>query len=111
MSSRNLSQPLAPVFAIAVFIALAGCGRGAPAPIDAPIRYNSTDALRARLEEVAKYGDGGSSLGGIPESIAELTKSDPVKGEKLLADFRRLDTADSKDERKKIAQEMADQLK
>ncbi len=109
MSFRNVIQPVLSLLAIAV--AIAGCGRGAPAPIDAPIRYTSTDALRARLEEVTKYGDGGSSLGGISESIAELTKTDSVKGEKLLADFKRLDTTDSKEERKKIAQEMAEQLK
>ena len=94
-----------------ILVGLAGCGRSSSAPIDAPIRYTSTDALRARLEEVSKYGDGGSSLGGISESIAELTKTDSVKGEKLLADFQRLNTADSKEGRKKIAQEMAEQLK
>lgn len=111
MSFRTLIQPLLSLLAIADLVALAGCGRGAPTSIDAPIRYTSNDALRARLEEVSKYGDGGSSLGGISESIAELTKTDSVKGEKLLADFKRLDTTDSKEERKKIAQEMAEQLK
>lgn len=91
-------------------IALTGCSKE-PSPLDAPIRYNSNAELKARLEEVAKYGDGGSSLGGIPESIAELTKTDPAKGEKLLAAFKRLDTTDSKEERRKIAKEMAEQLK
>lgn len=110
MSFECWIQRAVSVLVISISLALTGCGR-APSPVDAPIRYNSTDALKARLEEVAHYGDGGSSLGGISESIAELTKADPAKGEKLLASFQRLNTTDSKDERKKIAKEMAEQLK
>ncbi len=89
---------------------LSGCGRGT-AEVDQPMGYDSTAELKARLLEVSQYGDGGSSLGGIPESIEELTKSDPEKGKKLLNHFQRLDTTDSKEERKTIAKEMADELK
>ena len=96
--------------AIVLVISCAGCGRP-PSKLDEPIRYSSIDALKERLNDVAHYGDGGSSLGGIPESIEELTKSDPAKGAKLLASFQRLNTTDSKDERKKIAEEMMEQLK
>lgn len=110
MSAACLKKQFVSVLVVTLSLTLAGCGR-APAPIDAPIRYSSTDALKARLEEVAHYGDGGSSLGGIEESITELTKTDTAKGEKLLASFQRLNTTDSKDERKKIAKEMAEQLK
>lgn len=75
------------------------------------MRYTTKDKLRERLEQVAKYGDGGSSLGGIPESIDELLKSDPEKGKVLLADFQKLNTADDKETRKTIAKEMAEKLK
>lgn len=111
MLKHKLLQPLLCGIITAFSIALVGCGSKEPSPLDAPMRYNSNAELKARLEEVAKYGDGGSSLGGIPESIAELTKTDPAKAEKLLADFKRLDVTDSKEERRKIAKEMADQLK
>ncbi|OYW20287.1 MAG: hypothetical protein B7Z55_07505 [Planctomycetales bacterium 12-60-4] len=95
---------------VAVITCLAtGCGTPA-SPLDEPMGYKSTSELKARLLEVSKYGDGGSSLGGIPESIEQLTQTEPDKGKKLLADFNRLNTAESKDARKKIAKEMADQL-
>ena len=96
---------------ITLTFALAGCGGRAPSPKDEPMRYKTTDKLRGRLEQVAQYGDGGSSLGGIPESIEELTKKEPEKGKKLLADFQKLNTATDKESRKKIAKEMAEQLK
>lgn len=86
-----------------------GCS-GGKAAINEPTRYKTTSALKERLLEVAKYGDGGSSLGGIEESIAELMKEDAEKGKKLKGSFQRLNTTNSKDERKKIAKEMADQL-
>lgn len=111
MLNQNTLRPSLCGMVMAFSIALVGCGSKEPSPLDAPMRYNSNAELKARLEEVAKYGDGGSSLGGIPESIAELTKTDPAKGEKLLSDFKRLDMTDSKEERRKIAKEMADQLK
>lgn len=110
MFARGMKQPVVSALVISISCLLVGCGR-APAPVDAPMRYNSTDALLERLNEVARYGDGGSSLGGISESIAALTKTDPGKGAKLLASFQRLDTTDSKEERKRIAKEMAEQLK
>ncbi len=110
MSCNPLSLRFLFAAAFLCSIILSGCSKE-PAAIDAPVRYNSNAELISRLEEVAKYGDGGSSLGGIPESIAELTKSDPAKGEKLLASFQKLNTTDSKDVRKKIAKEMAEQLK
>jgi len=101
---------LYPAFIVATSLSVVGCGR-APSPVDAPMRYSSIDALNERLKDVAKYGDGGSSLGGIPESIEDLTKTDPAKGAKLLACFERLNTTDSKETRKKIALEMAEILK
>lgn len=97
------------VVPLLLMLTMSGCGRGT-AEVDQPMRYDSTAALKARLLEVSQYGDGGSSLGGIPESIEELTKSDPELGKKLLSDFQRLNTTDSKEERKMIAKEMADEL-
>jgi hypothetical protein len=87
---------------------LLGCG--GRAPIDQPVGYKSHAELKARLLEVSQYGDGGSSLGGIPESIAALTNDQPELGKQLLADFQRLNTTDSKEQRKKIAKQMADQI-
>lgn len=101
-----------PLCLVAVIIpfALSGCGRG-NAKLNEPIRYTSVDKLRERLEDVAKYGDGGSSLGGIPESIEDITKNEPDKGKALLQDFQRLNTASDKETRKAIAKEMAEKLK
>jgi hypothetical protein len=88
---------------------IAGCG-GGTSPLNEPMGYKSHSELKSRLLEVSQYGDGGSSLGGISESIEVLMKDEPEKGKKLLADFQKLNTATSKDVRKKIAKEMADQL-
>ena len=110
MSSYPMSLRLLFAAVLLWSIVAPGCSKE-PAAIDAPMRYKSNAELIARLEEVAKYGDGGSSLGGIPESIEELTKSDPDKGKKLLERFQKLNTTDSKDERRKVAKEMADLLK
>lgn len=97
------------VVGLVAICALAGCG-GGRSEIDEPISYKSHAELKSRLLDVAKYGDGGSSLGGIPESIAALTKDHPELGKQLLDDFQKLNTANSKDERKKIAQTMADRI-
>lgn len=87
-----------------------GCGRE-NSKLNEPMGYKSTAELKSRLLEVSQYGDGGSSLGGLSESIESVLKTDqPEKEQKLQADFRRLNTTNSKDERKKIAKEMADQL-
>jgi hypothetical protein len=91
-----------------VLLVLAGCG--GRAAVDQPMAYKSHGELKARLLEVSQYGDGGSSLGGIPESIAALTKDRPDLGKELQADFQRLNTTDSKEERKKIARQMADRI-
>lgn len=98
------------MLAIMISMTLSGCGQG-NSKLNEPIRYSSIDKLRERLEDVAKYGDGGSSLGGIPESIEDITKSEPEKGKQLLADFQRLNTASDKEARKQIAKEMAEKLK
>lgn len=90
-------------------LGLSGCGNSR-SPIDEPIRYTTVDKLRERLEDVAKYGDGGSSLGGIPESIDELMQSDPENGKLLQEEFLKLNTADDKETRKEIARRMADHL-
>lgn len=110
MFTRAVLPQFVSAFVLSMSFLLIGCGR-VPAPVDAPMRYSSIDALNERLKDIAKYGDGGSSLGGIPESIEELTKSNPELGARLLASFQRLNTTDSKEDRKKIALEMAEQLK
>lgn len=92
-----------------ITLSLIGCSQGDP-KLNEPMGYKTTSELKTRLLEVAKYGDGGSSLGGIPESIEALMKDDAEKGKKLQAAFQRLNTANTKDARQKIAQEMADQI-
>jgi len=108
MKSRVKSRTWAFVLSISLAL-LAGCS-GQRAEIDQPITYNSYSELKSRLLDVAQYGDGGSSLGGIPESIEALSKDQPEVGKKLAADFKRLNTANTKDERKKIAKDMADKI-
>ncbi len=98
-----------PCCALLMSAAMMGCSDRS-APINQPVGYKSHSELKARLLEVSQYGDGGSSLGGISESIEQLMEGEPEKGKKLLADFQRLNTSNSKEERKKIAKAMADQL-
>lgn len=103
--------PPLPALFVALLIGLPPCGCSrSPAKVDEPVRYNSHAELKSRLLEVSQYGDAGSSLGGIPESIDALSKDDPETGKLLQADFQKLNTSNSKEERKKIAKEMADRI-
>jgi len=110
VSSSNGVTRWLRVAVLALTLPLVGCGGGAKDKLNEPMGYKTIEALRERLKDVAKYGDGGSSLGGIPESIAELTKSDPDKAKKLLDAFQTLNTTEDKDTRKKVANEMLEML-
>jgi len=97
-------------FAFAM-LSIAGCGGAPPATKDdgrTPV--NTQSELKQKLLEVAQYGGGGSSLDRIPDALNELKKTDPAKGEKLLGDFKRLESTPNMEQRKQIAKEMADQL-
>lgn len=109
MMHHNVIHQWARASLVALSLVVCGCG-GGRAPIDEPVRYQSIEKLKERLTAVSQYGDGGSSLGGIPESIDELLKDDPEKGKILLADFQRLNTASDKETRKQIAKEMMEKL-
>lgn len=95
---------------LTLLVSLTGCGNSAADKLNEPMGYKTIEALRERLKDVAKYGDGGSSLGGIPESIDALMKSDPDKAKKLLDAFQTLNTTDDKETRKKVANEMLEML-
>lgn len=109
ISRLNQKHSAFRAYCLLVITILAGCG-SQQSPLNEPMGYKTHAELKARLMEVSQYGDGGSSLGGIPESIEALMKDDPEKGQKLQADFLKLNTANTKDERKKIAKAMAEQL-
>ncbi len=95
--------------AVVVVVMLAGCG-SAPVKQPEPANLKSFDELKTRLKEVVQYGQGGSALMGMQESIESLKKVDATKGEVLAADFKRLDTAPTTEDRKRVAQEMIDKL-
>lgn len=108
-SALRRMQCLAIVFAVMLSGGLPGCGKTQSKKFE-PMRYNSLDKLKERLKQVSEFGDGGSSLGGIPESIDELMKGNPEKGKAMREAFLRLDTATEKEVRKKIAKEMVNML-
>lgn len=110
ISSWKRVSPALVALMLALLVSMTGCGNSAADKINEPMGYKTIEALRERLKDVAKYGDGGSSLGGIPESIDALMKSDPDKAKKLLDAFQTLNTTDDKETRKKVANEMLEML-
>jgi hypothetical protein len=97
-------------------VACCGCGGGEPAdpaPVDveAASKADSTSELKARLNEIATTGSGGSATAGLRPSIEELVKSgDPQKGNELLSDLALLEASQDPEEIKAIAKRMADKL-
>ena len=94
-----------------LFVLLLGSGCGSPLPENTAPPPVEREALRKRLEGITQHGFGGSALGGIDLAIQELKDINETQRKKLLEDFHRLDIVAENDERKKIAQEMVDQLK
>lgn len=96
-------------FSLVAVLMVVGCG-GTPVKQPEPAKLKSFEELKTRLKEVVQYGQGGSALMGMQESIEALKKIDAAKGETLAADFKRLDLAATTEERKQIAQSMIDKL-
>ncbi|MDB5346296.1 MAG: hypothetical protein JWP89_4673 [Schlesneria sp.] len=95
--------------AVVVILMVVGCG-SAPVKQPEPTNLKSFEELKTRLKEVVQYGQGGSALMGMQESIESLKKVDAAKGDALAVDFKRLDMAATTEERKQIAQGMIDKL-
>lgn len=87
-----------------------GCGGAAAPPADAQPQPANTADLKKKLLEIAERGGSGSALFGLSEAIEEIKKTDAPKGDKLLADLKRLESTANIDQQKQIANQMADQL-
>jgi hypothetical protein len=96
-----------------LLIAAATCGstgcsrqRGAPGGPEGVLPAVASDAeLRQRLEYMVQSGIAGSGLGGLPEFFANHAK----KAE-LMADFKKLEAAQTPDQVKAIAKTMLGRL-
>lgn len=88
-----------------------GCGSSAPtAPaVDGQV-HSSVDELKQRLAQVAKNGDGGSSLMGLSESVEKLRPTLGDKTDKLAKGVSQLDSAGTPEQRKTIAARMLKEL-
>src|SRR5260370_13582 len=87
---------------VVLAVAASGCGGGggggagsgaADVPIEQKMKPASTAELKARLESIAKTGEGGSATAGIRPAVEDLKKTDPKKAEALLPDLTRLERA------------------
>ena len=91
-------------------LAVAGCGSRPTAPtVDAPV-YSTLDELKERLGEVAKNGDGGSSLMGLSESVEKIRATEPKKADMLAKGVGQLENAGTPAQRKAIAAKMLKDL-
>ena len=97
-------------FVSVLTVTLVGCDSGnKPAsPINSSPAVSSNDALKARLDEMAKTGAAGSALAGMEEVIGKI--EDATKRESLMKNYKLLSQANSPEEVKKLAEEMASQL-
>ncbi len=92
---------------------LSGCGGGgtaASAPTTDGVVYDNLEDLKQRLGEVAKNGDGGSSLMGLSESVEKIRATDPKKAEILAKGVAQLDSAGTPAQRKTIAAKLLKDL-
>jgi hypothetical protein len=93
---------------------LSGCGGGggsaAIAPTTDGVVYDNLEDLKQRLGEVAKNGDGGSSLMGLSESAEKLRATDPKKADIVAKGVAQLDSAGTPAQRKAIAAKLLKDL-
>ena len=73
--------------------------------VDAPV-YSTLDELKERLGEVARNGDGGSSLMGLSESVEKIRATEPKKADMLAKGVGQLENAGTPAQRKAIAAKM-----
>lgn len=99
----------------ALMFSIAGCG--GPAPTDGPPtdveqlnQAKSKTELKARLLEIAAAGAAGSATAGMQSGIEALRAEDAALADGLLADLKKLETAGSPAQVKKIATDMAGKL-
>lgn len=96
---------------LVVTVISAGCNSAPPAPVTDGQVYSSFDEVKQRLEEVAKNGDGGSSLMGLSESIEKLRATDAEKATTLAHGVKQLEAAPTTEQRKAIATKMLEGMK
>jgi len=100
------------VLAALALVWFAGCGSSGPAvPPEKPKEYASTNDLKARLEEIAKTGVGGSAVMGFQESIEKTVRpKNAALADELLQDLKELEHATEAEQTKAIATRMAGKL-
>lgn len=102
---------------------LTGCGASMPdaasvdaskkaADLEGNRKANSAEELKKKLTAIAETGQGGtgSGLAGLRTSIEGLRSTNPAVADALLADFDALQKAQSEEEIKRIAAQMAARL-
>lgn len=94
---------------VATALSLAGCGSGSPPVPESPApTVDSADQLKSRLQGIAESGTTGSALAGMPEAIGQV--ADEAKQKALLAEYKKLEQAQSPEAAKKIAAAMLGML-
>lgn len=101
------------VLSFAGVLALAGCGGGnsvpAPTNVEGPPAIGSKEALKARFQELAQSGEGGSALEGLDAEIKKHVP-DPAVQASLLKDFHALNVSSDPAKNKVLSKRIADKL-
>lgn len=99
------------------FIALTlFCGAGCSSEVEVESASETVSVapdksqIKARLEEIATTGSGGSATSGLRDALNELKKTDEALANQLLQDLSRLEQMSDSEEIKKLAGSMADKL-
>jgi hypothetical protein len=100
---------------VAVSLSLTACDNGGGEEAgavsdDQAAQLASTAELKQTLQDIANSGDGGSALMGLRPSIESMESADPEKAKLLLAELDELESAESPEDIKRIAEQMAGKL-
>lgn len=97
------------ILLLAFVAGLFGCAEQ-PVAVEETQEIMPADGIKARLQEVAASGMGGSALMGIRESLEAYKATDEQKANELLADLGNLEAAQDPEQVKRLASEMAAKL-
>ena len=106
-------RPAGFALVLATSLTLSACGNSGSsgtAPATDGVVYDNMADLKTRLAEVAKNGDGGSSLMGLSETVEKIRATDPKKAEILAKGVSQLDSAGTPAQRKSIAAKLLKDL-
>ncbi len=92
---------------LVLVVAFIGCRREIAVE---PPQVEATEAVRARLEEVAKTGQVGSEVILIEEALKRLQETDAAKAGELLQDLEQLQGTVDPAKAKTLAEEMLGKL-